>query len=295
MGDVFRPPQYSLHHQSFEWATADGDESGVRTYSLGGQLEMVRLQMEVRATHHSPAELVKLYHDNYRKDLTEYVTEQVTALQEASKATPIPHQNPRLYLALADQLVLLPVLFDYYGEAAREQRRTLISSDGIYGTIAEALDDEIRTVLAPEELERRERRAGTLTELTALALLNRFQLPDEAALPTLPYDDEWKKRDIDYHYRTQEHYVRWPQVKNNELDHPNYRGQLIGGIALGNSPQSTCWRIPGYYQTAKAIVREVDGVATRDESHILDIITTDLISATRAGHTYAANTLSNVA
>jgi hypothetical protein len=150
----------------------------------------------------------------------------------------------------------------------------------MYSLVASALEEELYA--SSSTIYDRSSRSGVIHEWTALGLLTRAQNANAAPLPSLPIEDEVDKINLFYIAQTREGTVWYPrQVKASarqiSSDDDNY-AMMITGEALGNAPHSF-WGNPRPYQTAHAIVNEINGQATDYQTYTLDDITTSLIHA----------------
>jgi hypothetical protein len=222
-----------------------------------------------------------MYHERHAAPLTDYVHEQVTALRGLMHRFSSQRLNPQLYLSLLDQMVLLPMLFTYHDDVAREHRRELINEHGIFGIIASALETEL-AAKSRGQIERNER-SGIITEYAALGVFTYEQSANRTALPSLPVEDEWQGVDMQCYVDTgTETLIRGRQVKSDELTldvHALQLQSLIGGRALGNLSGSPYWTTNYPNQTTQAIVDIAAGRATNTQESTLKRIGHDLVAA----------------
>jgi hypothetical protein len=185
-----------------------------------------------------------------------------------------------LYRNLLPQLLSLPGLFDYPANnaPARALREKLISYDGVYGLVTEHLPVAVDLFDHLVKDSGQDDMIGSINELTALALYNRAQNTNALALPTLPRKDSTDKIDIQYYsYIHNQPAIADLQVKSNVLAEKRIFGvRTLTGNDLGNSQHNYFWQQSEDRRlkavTARALIQEINGTASEQQSATLDRI-----------------------
>lgn len=293
MSELVAPPYPGSYHASlFEEAMSKGKLDLARLYSVGAQIERVRIIADDHLLT-SPDEVVGIYEERYKSSLDTYIAEQLDALAVSRTDKEAVYRRAELLGGLTDQLVLLPRLFKMKPSETKLIRQELTASQGVYGLISEVMEhtqEHLRTTPAKDNLTK-DHIIGLLNELTATALLNKPQEEDFVALPTLPAEDEKRKTDIKVYWQTRtELRTRDIQVKSWIKDagapggHSNMKKLLwVSGCALGNSTRYPVWRKNNkFMQTSKAIIRDINAEISDEDAAMLATISDGLIAAVKA-------------
>lgn len=179
-----------------------------------------------------------------------------------------------LYEKLLPQLLFLPGLFSYRAtnKPARELREHLINHDSVYGLVADYLPATIHQFDQDNWSNESAELVGSINELTTLGMYSRSQDANRTALPTLPKRDEYRKIDVQYYSYIDDgpRYANL-QVKSSKNAEKRVFGiRTLTGADLGNSATNQFWPPYTKMQTARAIIQEVNGLATDEQIATLD-------------------------
>lgn len=240
-----------------------GDLSRARYLTIGSQILSARETL--LREHDSPFSMFNDYSEAIAPELHAYID---TQAQELSADPSLPADmavRASQLNDLADQLVLLPLLFGRPRQEreAREIKQVLIHNKGMHATHVQHVSAVLDAIHTPSDQPIRvSELIGLLNELTVPALTNGLATVENVTLPALPHEDWYSAQDtVTYYYQGTTPLVVGRQVVSNEARYPKAslrRQAIIGGIALGNSAQSTWWN--GYianrekFRTAELIV-----------------------------------------
>lgn len=260
---LYAPEEGSGFGAQFNRLMDAGDISRARYLTIGDQILMAR-DMLVQE-HDSPFSMFNSYSEYIAPHLHAYIDAQARELS-ADPSLPVDMSlRASQYSDLADELVMLPVLYAQprKNQEANELKTVLVHSRDLHSTHVDHVESVLDAVTtAPAGSTGVSDLVGLLNELTVPALTNGMGVVDSVTLPALPHEDWYSAQDtITYYYRGTSSLVVGRQVVSNEAWYPKpklRREAIIGGIALGNSTQSTWWN--GYvadrkkFQTAELIV-----------------------------------------
>lgn len=277
------PESGSRHRAEFDRRMAAGYEASAVYISIGAEIE--EKQQLVDDVNAEPHELLDEYQTYIQPYVHHYLSSRIKDLTELTDpslrlADLIPRAE--VYKTVADQLILLPHLFNYPvdNSEARAIRRKLIDDAGLYSLYVPHLEESLNVVAKDAAPIVKQQMIGLANELTALALVNFDQSANMAGLPALPLDDMVNDEDLRvYHYRGKQAVKRPRQVKSNELMAQRLHSleTLIGGMAMGNNHASPIWRgihsHRGPFVTAETIIGHVnnEGISEQHEAKLKSI------------------------
>ncbi len=174
-----------------------------------------------------------------------------------------------------------PVLF--YNESLVKERKELVN--GLEGVYVEILSKALKMFdTGTLDSEEKGEVTGAINELTALAILNRFQASNRVAAPASTIDDLTNKTDIDLTRISSsgQSYVQHVQVKTSpfSVTSTSKEGHIVYLHAndmrnYGNN-----------FFCSRTLVKECDGQATQAELNILETVSRSVLSVVDSHHTY---------
>jgi hypothetical protein len=291
---MITPDQGSIHRRAYNDARKYGSIAEARLISVGGVIEKAEISLHT-LNEADPATFVNKYTEDHEPFLLQYFSDQIGYLEEARDNDRTPLRRTELLACLARPIILLPDLLKINTCQAVEERKKLIADDGLYGLIGAILESSYNDLAEHDQdgLNESKQDVGLITELTALAMIDRPQTPSLVALPGLPGEDRLTKDDLKVYiggrYLTTTEY----QVKTNYNNLPasgSKKCRYISGTALGNGWDSTYWG-GGHklFRTTEAIISDLDGTATKEQETTLKLLSDAIRTATKAGSSFVSS------
>lgn len=205
-----------------------------------------------------------------------------------------------LYRCLLPQILLLPGVFKFSNDnpRANELREYLIDREGIYGLVVQHLADSLDLFYEKGVSDRdKGLLVGDINESTACALLNRSQAADWVALPALIDKDIYGRIDIHCYTLTDDSLAQGDlQIKSSPIARKRIHNiRTLNGADLGNSYHNPFWYTPGRLKTARALVREVNGLTNHKTKYTLARIENHVTTIARREITAAPSPLKKIA